>query len=163
MCVCVYIKSRKWAKGLKPMGKNVQNLNFWVWNIHVRCFLSLSLSFIYMYMQEDINRYFIPLSYHSMFAYDINCIVPCFFSLKLPVYNLNAELIGFSERLNPRYERKRKMKDDSKLLELGFVAFWIMTCSAFVFSDEIPARWPAPSISDPHIVGTSYLLLVMNG
>lgn len=93
-----------------------------------------------------------------MFAYDINCVVPCFFSPKLPDYSLNAELIGFSERLDPGYERKRKMKDDSKLLELGFVAFGIMAYPAFVFSDKIPARWPAP-VSDPCIVGTSYLLL----
>ena len=52
-----------------------------------------------------------------MFAYDINCITPCFFHLKISSYILNVELMGFSERLDPGYERKRNMNDDSEHLD----------------------------------------------
>lgn len=64
-----------------------------------------------------------------------------FFYLKIYGYILNVELIKFSEKLNPGYERKRNMKDDSKHQELG--------SSASVFSDlegERIARWPAPDL-----------------
>lgn len=90
-----------------------------------------SISFIHMYIQEGINRYFIPLLTTACLHMTQTVLYLAFFSTKLPVSSLNAELMGFSERLNPGYERKRKMKDDSKLLELGLVAFWIITCSAF--------------------------------
>lgn len=107
--------------------RDLQNLNFWGWGVRVRRSLSLSLyTHTYICLYICINRkvwnrlYVYPsfLQQHVCIWYNLYCTLH-FFPPKLPGCILNVEPIGFSERLDTGWKRKRKMKDDSRQLEPG--------------------------------------------
>lgn len=83
-----------------------------------------------------------------------------FFHLRISGYILNVELIGFSERSDPRYERKRNVKVDSKQLEEGS-CLWgncLFSISLLLHRGRGQSQMTIIDLSDQCIVGAPCVL-----